>query len=68
MHPRLKDVSAKAREEWIQRCVAGLVDGVILLGLLITLSLIAREVDVCGGPCDLPPSTTAAVILGFIAL
>lgn len=68
MHPGLKDVSAKAKEAWIQRSAAATVDGVILLGSLITLSLVAHQVDVCGGPCELPASTTAAVILGFIAL
>jgi hypothetical protein len=68
VHPRLKDVSTKAQEAWIQKSAAATIDGIILLGLLITLSLIAHQVDVCGGPCDLPASTTAAVILGFIAL
>lgn len=68
VHPRLKDVSARAQESWIQKSAAATVDGVILLGLLITLSLVAHQVDVCGGPCDLPASLTAAVILGFISL
>jgi len=48
VHPRLKDVSAKAQESWIQKSAAATIDGVILLGLLITLSLVAHQVDVCG--------------------
>ena len=69
MHPGLKAVHAKAQETWIQKKIlAASIDGAILLGMLISLSLVAREVDDCVGSCHLPASVTAAVILGFIDL
>ena len=64
MHHRLKGVSAKAQETWIKRTVAATIDGVVLLGLLVTLSLVAHEVDTHA----LPAVVTHAVTLGFIAL
>ncbi|KAE8442405.1 hypothetical protein EG329_003363 [Mollisiaceae sp. DMI_Dod_QoI] len=67
VHPRLKGVSARAQETWIKRGIAAVIDGGILLGMLVSLSLVAHEVDQCRGSCYLPASVTAAVILGFIA-
>lgn len=68
VHPRFQAASAKAQETWIKKSAAAVVDGVILLGLLVSLSLIAHEVDVCSGTCKafLPASVTPAVILGFL--
>ncbi len=68
VHPTLRSVSAKAQDTWIKKTVPAVTDGVILLGLLVSLSLVAHEVDVCQGACHLPVSLTAAVILGFIVL
>lgn len=68
VHPGLKGVSARAQEKWIKQGVAAVTDGVILLGLLITLSLTAHEVDACQSMCNLPETVTHAVILGFIVL
>ena len=69
VHHRLKGVSAKAQETWIKKIVAAVIDGIILLGMLVTLSLVAHEIDVCHGPfCSLPATVTHAVILGFITL
>ncbi|CZR67406.1 uncharacterized protein PAC_17305 [Phialocephala subalpina] len=62
VHPRFKAASAKAQESWIKKSAAAVIDGIILLGLLISLSLIAHEVDVS----HLPTSVTPAVILGFL--
>jgi hypothetical protein len=68
VHPRWKAVSARAQEKWIKQAAAVLTDGVVLLGMLITLSFVAHEVDSCQGPCILPPTVTHAVILAFIVL
>jgi hypothetical protein len=65
-HPKLKGVSAKSQETWIKKSIAAAVDGVILLGLLISLSLVAHEVDTSGG--WLPATVEHAVILGFLVL
>ncbi|KIN07118.1 hypothetical protein OIDMADRAFT_15995, partial [Oidiodendron maius Zn] len=67
VHPKLKGVSTRAQEKWIKRSVAAITDGVILLGMLITLSFTAHEVDACKRYCYLPRTVTHAVILGFIA-
>jgi hypothetical protein len=64
VHPQWKSVSARAQEKWIKKSVAGLIDGIILLGLLITLALVAQKVD----NYWLPAEVTSAVILGFIVL
>jgi len=68
VHPRFKAVSVRAQERWIKNSIAGVIDGAILLGLLVSLSLIAHEVDVCAGTCRiyLSASITPAVILGFL--
>lgn len=68
VHHRLKSVSAKAQETWIKKIVAAVIDGIILLGMLVTLSLVAHEIDWCRGDCSLPATVTHAVILGFITL
>jgi hypothetical protein len=69
VHHRLKGVSARAQEKWIKKSVAAFIDGVILLGLLVTLSLVAHRVDVSRGFYNsLPHTVTHAVILGFITL
>jgi hypothetical protein len=68
VHHRLKGVSAKAQETWIKKIVAAVIDGIILLGVLVTLSLVAHEIDGCRGDCSLPATVTHAVILGFITL
>lgn len=69
VHPRWKSVSAKAQEKWIKNTVAGVIDGGILLGLLVTLSLVARELDELRNiPWRYVPSAKAAVILGFLTL
>lgn len=59
VHP---SVSEWAEE--IKKGVAGIIDGVILLGLLISLSVTAHWVDTE----YLPSTVTHAVILGFIVL
>ena len=66
VHDRLKDWSARAQEKWIRNSVAAGLDGVILLGMLVTLSLVAHEVHVY--PSATVAVTHAAVILGFITL
>ena len=66
VHHRLKGVSAKAQEAWIKKIVAAAIDGIILLGMLVTLSLVAHEIDKCRSCWT--PITTHAVILGFITL
>jgi hypothetical protein len=68
VHHKLKGVSAKAQETWIKKIVAAAVDGVILLGMLVTLSLNAHEVAQCRRNCGMPATVTHAVILGFITL
>lgn len=56
--------SVSERTEEIKKGIAGIIDGVILLGLLISLSVAAHEVDTH----YLPATVTHAVILGFIVL
>lgn len=68
VHPRLKSVSAAAQERWIKKLMGLVTDGVILLGMLVTLSLNAHEIAVCRAGCLLPATVTHAVILGFITL
>jgi len=64
VHPKWKSVSARAQEKWIKKSVAGVIDGGILLGLLVTLALFASKVDNC--PSCVPSGVTPAVILGFL--
>jgi hypothetical protein len=64
VHPKWKSVSAKAQEKWIKKSVAGAIDAGILLGLLVSLAVVANKVDTHHAPRDV----TAAVILGFIVL
>jgi len=66
VHHRLKGVSAKAQETWIKKIVAAVIDGIILVGMLVTLSLVTHEVDWCRRSCYLPATVTHAAILGFI--
>jgi hypothetical protein len=68
VHHRLKGVSARAQELWIKRIAALAVDGLILLGLLVTLSVVAHEVADYNRANPLPAAATPAVILGFITL
>ncbi|KAH9206897.1 hypothetical protein DL95DRAFT_396503 [Leptodontidium sp. 2 PMI_412] len=63
VHSKLKAASDKAQEKWVKRSVAAGVDGVILLGLLVTLALVAKDVDACGNGCQI---AEAGVILGFL--
>jgi formate/nitrite transporter FocA (FNT family) len=65
VHPKWKSVSAKAQEKWIKKTVAGAFDAGILLGLLVSLAIVAHKVDTAN---RVPQSVTAAVILGFIVL
>jgi hypothetical protein len=65
VHHRLKAASAKAQEKWIKRGVAAAVDAGILIGMLVTLALVAWRVDNCGGGRAV---AEAGVILGFLAL
>lgn len=65
VHPKWKSVSAKAQEKWIKKSVAGAFDAAILLGLLISLAIVAHKVDTTN---RVPQSVTGAVILGFIVL
>lgn len=65
VHSRLKRASEVAREKWVKRSVAVGVDGVILLGLLVTLAVVAKGVDRCGKGCGV---AEAGVILGFMGL
>jgi hypothetical protein len=67
VHPKWKGMDAIAQEKWIKR-VSGLAcDGVVLLGLLVSLAENAREISVCHLGCR-PAAVTNAVILGFVAL
>jgi hypothetical protein len=68
VHPRLKSVSSRAQERWIKRGAALAVDGVILLGMLITLSVVAHNVASSHYRSSWRPLVTAAVVLGFITL
>jgi hypothetical protein len=68
VHHRLKGVSARAQETWIKKIVAAVIDVIILLGMLVTLSLVAHKIDWCRRYCVLPATATHAVILGFITL
>jgi len=63
VHHKLRGVSAKVQETLVKRTVAATIDGLVLLGLLVTLSLVAHEVDTHA----LPAIVTHAVTLGFIA-
>ncbi|PVH80921.1 hypothetical protein DL98DRAFT_654370 [Cadophora sp. DSE1049] len=64
VHSRLKKASDKAQEKWVKRSVAAGVDAVVLVGLLVTLAVVAKGVDVCGaGGCKV---AEAGVILGFM--
>ncbi len=65
MNPRLREVRAKGQEKWIKRGIALGVDGGILVGLLVTLSLVAWGVDHCGGGCQV---AEAGAVLGFLGL
>lgn len=65
VHPKWKSVSAKAQEKWIKKSVAGAFDAGILLGLLVSLAIVAHRVDTTN---RVPQSVTAAAILGFIVL
>jgi hypothetical protein len=68
VHHRLKGVSARAQERWIKRSAALAVDGIILLGLLVTLSIVAHNVANSSYLFSWRPLVTAAVVLGFITL
>jgi hypothetical protein len=68
VHHRLKGVSARAQERWIKKSAALAVDGIILLGLLITLSLVAHNVAISHYIYSWRPLVTGAVVLGFISL
>lgn len=65
VHPKWKSVSAKAQEKWIKKGVAAAIDAGILLGLLVSLAVVAHRADTEWGT---PPAVTAAVVLGFIVL
>ncbi|KAH6683341.1 hypothetical protein B0J14DRAFT_145301 [Halenospora varia] len=65
VHARLKGVSERAQERWIKRGFGAGVDGVVLVGLLVCLGLVAGEVDKCKGGCEVQE---AGVILGFLGL
>ncbi|RDL39378.1 Uncharacterized protein BP5553_03718 [Venustampulla echinocandica] len=70
VHQRLKGVSAATQEKWIQRIFGLVVDGVILVGMLVTLSLNAHEVATCHYSCYYRRGMREieqAVIVGFIA-
>jgi hypothetical protein len=68
VHHRFKGVSARAQEKWIKRAAALAVDGSILIGLLITLSLVAHKLARMGRYSSWRPSALAGVVLGFISL
>lgn len=63
VHARLKGVSERAQERWIKRGFGAAVDGVVLVGLLVCLGLVAGEVNKCSGNCQIQE---AGVILGFL--
>lgn len=65
VHHKLKGVSAKAQENWIKKSVAAVVDGVILVGLLVSLSIIAWAQGLYSWPVA---GLKAADVLGFIVL
>lgn len=66
VHHRLKGVSAKAQERWIKKSVALAVDGIILLGMLVTLSVVAHKVAILHYPYIWGGVVIGAVSLGFI--
>lgn len=74
VHIRLKNATKAAEQEkWIKKGVNAFIDGVILLGLLVSLALAAHKVKNCwsgrgpyrGHGCGV---LEAAVILGFLSL
>ncbi|CAL3966827.1 unnamed protein product [Diplocarpon coronariae] len=62
VNPRLKAVRERTREGVVRTGIALLVDGAVLLGLLVTLSLGAAEVDQHRGGGLME----AGVVLGFL--
>lgn len=64
VHPKWKSVSAKAQEKWIKKGVAVAFDAGILLGLLVSLAVVAKKVS----SHHVAKDVTAAVILGFLVL
>lgn len=67
VHPRLKAASVKSQEKSIKRIAALVVDGGILLGLLVCLSLVAHGISSCRYRCA-SRDITAATVLGFLSL
>lgn len=65
VHHRLKGVSAKAQEKWIKKSVAAFVDALVLVGLLVSLSVIASAQGRHGWPII---GLKVAVALGYIVL
>jgi hypothetical protein len=68
VHHRLKGVSAKAQERWIKKSAALAVDGIILLGMLVTLAVVAHKVAIWRYPYAWRGLVIGAVVLGFISL
>jgi len=64
VHERLQALKARAQERWFKNTLGAVVDGIILVGLLVSLAVNAREVDMgrAGGRVE------AGVVLGFIVL
>ena len=66
VHDGWKAASARAQEIWIMKTVALVIDGVILLGMLVALSVNAHYI--VSYPDSWQSTVRDAVILGFITL
>ncbi len=64
VHKHLRAMNVKMREKWIQRISGLICDGVVLLGLLITLAIYARQLAICHY-CRMPMIKNG-LILGFV--
>lgn len=76
VHHRWKSAAGSAQQErWIKKGISAIIDGVILLGLLVSLALVAHKVKGCGIGGGVRPYgqrdchvLEAATILGFLSL
>lgn len=66
VHDGWKAASARAQEIWIKKTVALVIDGVILFGMLVTLSLVVCNMEYY--PSIWRSTIRDVVILGFITL
>jgi phosphoglycerol transferase MdoB-like AlkP superfamily enzyme len=65
---RFKSLLEGEQGAWYQKFVALLVDGVILFGLLLTLTVVARKVAIGYYEDEWQTLATTGVVLGFVTL